>query len=501
MPPLIGCRCSAWQRPKATPAAQTDMIWLDCGPANALTRIAYKNYRVAGADTRAQSERLNGFGYGVDAPNNPYNVSPKTMGFRWFPQAKRLFLLGQDGLNDMEEMALPASWDMTKRLYPFVGAAAVSGSPVERLRRMSMHVTPLVKALRDVSSTGLQFTGGAAPGTVIGQIENRYTGSTITFDNPRVAVSADGFNFVVGGTTTGTGADETLNVAVTETLGGVGSRTTQLTFLSKAPAVPEAETTAYLNRLSGSYTTTQKDAVNTFIKAGKTDGWWSRCDVIVPFAMANEADALLNMKAATFAPTKIGSLENRDQLQPDNRRDRRRHRQLPHLGLFADEQARGRCHDGQHARPDRTVQCQPLLRADGDNRIELLRRQQQPRQLPSVQGCRRCGPLLPRWRAARHQEPDVGHAYQRDDPRAGRERIDAGLLDAAGRLLHDRAGSDRRAGGFARHGPRQPPQGAESYLMIRFLILLLPQIASPATAQSFKVASRQNAVYAIAVEA
>jgi hypothetical protein len=307
MPPLIGCRCSAWQRPKATPAAQTDMIWLDCGPANALTRIAYKNYRVAGADTRAQSERLNGFGYGVDAPNNPYNVSPKTMGFRWFPQAKRLFLLGQDGLNDMEEMALPASWDMTKRLYPFVGAAAVSGSPVERLRRMSMHVTPLVKALRDVSSTGLQFTGGAAPGTVIGQIENRYTGSTITFDNPRVAVSADGFNFVVGGTTTGTGADETLNVAVTETLGGVGSRTTQLTFLSKAPAVPEAETTAYLNRLSGSYTTTQKDAVNTFIKAGKTDGWWSRCDVIVPFAMANEADALLNMKAATFAPTKIGS--------------------------------------------------------------------------------------------------------------------------------------------------------------------------------------------------
>jgi hypothetical protein len=37
--------------------------------------------------------------------------------------------------------------------------------------------------------------------------------------------------------------------------------------------------------------------------------------------------------------------------------------------------------------------------------------------------------------------------------------------------------------------------------MIRFLILLLPQIASPATAQSFKVASRQNAVYAIAVEA
>lgn len=215
---------------KDFPANQTDMIWFDNGGGT--EKLCYKNYMVGGVATRAVSVDYFGFGYGGFAQVTPSSGSPKSLGFRWFPQQNRLIMLGQ-GRGEFEELAIPASWDKTKRLYPFFGTKA-DQNLVEQVKMLSVHVAPKVKALRDVTLSGTKFNAGTAAGTFVGRVLNRWQGSTITVDNPRLAIASDGARVVVGNTAATAG---TFTANLTETHPLLGSRTTALTFTVAQAAV------------------------------------------------------------------------------------------------------------------------------------------------------------------------------------------------------------------------------------------------------------------------
>lgn len=278
------------------PSAQTDMLWMDNGGST--SRLMTKNTKHGGSTVSTQSATYWGMGYGSDTVTNPYTTFPKSLGFRWFPQDGRLFLLGENRI-EMEELTIPVGWDLTARVYPFFGTKSV-GTLTDRVRSASLSVTPVAPALRDLSLSVNVMTVGHEAGTLIGAIQNRYSGSVITFDDPRIVAS--GNNLVIG--TPAVGAT-TINATATETT-SFGTHNTALSITVNAEAAFESETTALLARWVSTPTNYRKSRLNVFIAALKTAGIWTKLDGLHVVAPSGD-DTYLNFKSTSFTLLPIGA--------------------------------------------------------------------------------------------------------------------------------------------------------------------------------------------------
>lgn len=70
----------------------------------------------------------------------------------------------------------------------------------------------------------------------------------------------------------------------------------------------DADAQAYFARLGTQPDATRKGHINTFIAGLKTDGLWTRFDVLwCPAAVDVETDALLNLKSSSFTLTRVNS--------------------------------------------------------------------------------------------------------------------------------------------------------------------------------------------------
>lgn len=84
----------------------------------------------------ASSQSALYYGFGLDA--NRY-IGVRGFGVRLYPKLNRAFFLGE-GQNEIDEFVLPANWDWTQRLYPFLAAQTTATATYNSFTRLGAMV-------------------------------------------------------------------------------------------------------------------------------------------------------------------------------------------------------------------------------------------------------------------------------------------------------------------------------------------------------------------------